>query len=149
MFRALCSHHQEVKIVLFSAWYHNSCRWPSGSQVERGLIKICILLFLIVRNIQEVWTLMCDNIGIFWNKSTSQDEEYYFNYVLGAPDREVFVLALWLCERSYRGIGIIMLDFSVVFVEMLGMRYAKRTQTETRWCHHKDLITLRAIKRAS
>ena len=34
MFRALCAHHQEVKIVLCSIWYHHTCRWPSGAQVE-------------------------------------------------------------------------------------------------------------------
>ena len=37
MFRALCAHHQEVKIVLYSIWYHQTCRWPSGAQVEIGL----------------------------------------------------------------------------------------------------------------
>ena len=37
MFRALCAHHQEVKIVLYSIWYHHTCRWPSGAQVERGV----------------------------------------------------------------------------------------------------------------
>ena len=25
MFRALCAHHQEVKIVLYSIWYHHTC----------------------------------------------------------------------------------------------------------------------------
>jgi len=35
MFRALCAHHQDVKIVLYSIWYHHTCRWPSGAQVER------------------------------------------------------------------------------------------------------------------
>jgi len=28
MFRALCAHHQEVKIVLYSTWCHHTCRWP-------------------------------------------------------------------------------------------------------------------------
>jgi len=37
MFRALCAHHQEVKIVLYSIWYRQTCRWPSGAQVEREL----------------------------------------------------------------------------------------------------------------
>ena len=37
MFRALCAHHQEFKIVLCSIWYHHTCRWPSRAQVERGL----------------------------------------------------------------------------------------------------------------
>jgi len=26
MFRALCAHHQEVKIVLYSIWYRHTCR---------------------------------------------------------------------------------------------------------------------------
>ena len=34
MFRALCAHHQEVKIVLYSIWYHHTCRWPPGAQVR-------------------------------------------------------------------------------------------------------------------
>jgi len=29
MFRALYDHHQEVKIVLYSIWYHQTFRWPS------------------------------------------------------------------------------------------------------------------------
>jgi len=29
MFRALCAHHQEVKIVLYSIRYHHTCRSPS------------------------------------------------------------------------------------------------------------------------
>jgi len=29
MFRALCAHHQEVKTVLYSLWYHHTYRWPS------------------------------------------------------------------------------------------------------------------------
>jgi len=27
MFRALCAHHQEVKIVSYSIWYHHTCKW--------------------------------------------------------------------------------------------------------------------------
>jgi len=38
MFRALCAHHQEVNIVLYSIWYRHNCRWPSGAQVERRLV---------------------------------------------------------------------------------------------------------------
>ena len=37
MFRALYTHHQEVKIVLYSIWYHHTCRWPFGAQIERTL----------------------------------------------------------------------------------------------------------------
>jgi len=36
-FEHCCADHQEVKIVLHSIWYHHTCRWPSGAQVERGL----------------------------------------------------------------------------------------------------------------
>ena len=36
MFRELCAHHQEVKIVLYSIWYHHICRWPFRARVERG-----------------------------------------------------------------------------------------------------------------
>jgi hypothetical protein len=55
MFRAPCAHRQEVKIVLYSLWYHHTYRWPSGAQVERGLctgwpptgddIRCCIIQF--------------------------------------------------------------------------------------------------------
>ena len=31
-FRAPCAHRQEVKIVLYSLWYHHTYRWPSGAQ---------------------------------------------------------------------------------------------------------------------
>ena len=36
MFRAPCAHCQEVKIILYSFWYHHTCRWPSRAQVETG-----------------------------------------------------------------------------------------------------------------
>jgi len=32
MFLAICTHHQEVKIVLYSIWYPHTCGWPSGAQ---------------------------------------------------------------------------------------------------------------------
>ena len=35
-FEHCCTHHQEVKIVLYSIWYHHTCTWPSGAQIERG-----------------------------------------------------------------------------------------------------------------
>jgi len=41
MFRALFAHHQEVKIVLYSIWYHHlTCWWPSGAQVD-SLLSTC------------------------------------------------------------------------------------------------------------
>jgi len=36
MFRALCAHHQEVKIVLYSIWYHHTCGWPSALNLCTG-----------------------------------------------------------------------------------------------------------------
>jgi len=33
-----CAYRQKGKIVLYSLWYHHTYRWPSGAQVERGLI---------------------------------------------------------------------------------------------------------------
>ena len=32
MFRAPCAHHQEVKIALYSLWYHHTYMWPSRAQ---------------------------------------------------------------------------------------------------------------------
>jgi len=40
MFRALCAHHQEVKTVLYSLWYHHTCRWLNRAQVERRLQRV-------------------------------------------------------------------------------------------------------------
>jgi len=37
MFRVPYAHQQEVKILLYSLWYHRTYRWPSRAQVERGL----------------------------------------------------------------------------------------------------------------
>jgi len=53
MFRALCAHHQEVKIVLYSIWYHHTCRWPSRAQVERGHSQ----------PVHETATYRCDDTG--------------------------------------------------------------------------------------
>jgi len=39
MFRALRAHHQEANIVLYSIWYHHTCRWPYRAQVERGVLS--------------------------------------------------------------------------------------------------------------
>jgi len=32
MFRTPCAHRQEVKIVLYSIWYHHTYRWPSRAR---------------------------------------------------------------------------------------------------------------------
>jgi len=54
MFRALCAHHQEVKIVLYSIWYCHTCRWPSGAQVEGRLVGIS-------QPVHRTATYRCDN----------------------------------------------------------------------------------------
>ena len=52
MFRAICAHRQEVKILLYSLWYHHTCRWPSGDAGKTlhtqklflfPLLSLCIL----------------------------------------------------------------------------------------------------------
>ena len=37
MFRAPCAHRQEVKIVLYSLWYHHTYRWPYRAQPVHGM----------------------------------------------------------------------------------------------------------------
>ena len=32
MFRAPCAHRQEVKMLLYSLWYHHTYRWPSRAR---------------------------------------------------------------------------------------------------------------------
>ena len=36
---SISAHHQEAKIVLYSFWYHHTYRWPSGAQVDRGVLS--------------------------------------------------------------------------------------------------------------
>jgi len=35
---SIFAHHREVKIALHNLWYHHTYRWPSRTQVERGLV---------------------------------------------------------------------------------------------------------------
>ena len=44
MFWALCAHHEEVKILLHSIWYHHTCMRPPRAQVERGHRRCCRLV---------------------------------------------------------------------------------------------------------
>jgi len=52
MARAQCAHHQEVKIVLYSIWYHHTYRWPSGAQVERIVLS---------QSVHRTATYRCDD----------------------------------------------------------------------------------------
>jgi len=36
MFRTPCDHRQEVKILLYSLWYHHTYMWPSRAQPVHG-----------------------------------------------------------------------------------------------------------------
>jgi len=51
MFRVLCAHHQEVKIVLYSIGYHHTCRWPSGAQVES--VVYCRLIGIFAKQLRN------------------------------------------------------------------------------------------------
>jgi len=37
-FRVLCAHHQVVKLYYTASGNATLCRWPSGAQVDRGLL---------------------------------------------------------------------------------------------------------------
>jgi len=39
-----CAHHQEVKIVLHSLWYHHTYRWPSRAR-DRGSTVVKVLCY--------------------------------------------------------------------------------------------------------
>jgi hypothetical protein len=34
-----CAHHQEVKIALYSLWYHHTYRWPSRARERGGFVN--------------------------------------------------------------------------------------------------------------
>jgi len=38
MFRALCAHHQEVKIVLYSIWYHHTLQ---VAETDESSLNLC------------------------------------------------------------------------------------------------------------
>jgi len=49
MFRAPCAHHQEVKTVLYSIWYHytETSEWSKINKIqfykyEHIVVKICV-----------------------------------------------------------------------------------------------------------
>jgi len=42
MFRTLRAHHQEVKIVLYSILYHQTCRWPYTVTYMCDYTRCCI-----------------------------------------------------------------------------------------------------------
>jgi len=48
MFRALCAHHKEVNIVLYSIWYHHTCSTerPFASVISPLLVLVLVLVVL-------------------------------------------------------------------------------------------------------
>jgi len=68
-FEHCCAHHQEVKIMLYSIWYHHTCRWPSGAQVER---RFCATSWLSTRI-----TLRC---------TVSKTSKFVYRSFLGVVD---------------------------------------------------------------
>ena len=62
MFRALCAHHQEVKIVLYSIWYHHT-----GTVItpEKFIHKYyCYVLIFIEMYFSNVRPLACFSVTI-------------------------------------------------------------------------------------
>jgi len=45
MFRAPCADRQEVKIVLYSLWYHHTYRWPSHARDSHNKFISCLYMF--------------------------------------------------------------------------------------------------------
>ena len=66
MFRAPCAHHQEVKTVLYSIWYHytETSEWSKINKIqfykyEHIVVKICVWIFrlwLITKIILQIYT---------------------------------------------------------------------------------------------
>jgi len=48
MFRALCTHHQEVKIVLYSTWYHHTetSEWSKISNIQFHKYEHIVVKFM-------------------------------------------------------------------------------------------------------
>ena len=70
MFRALCAHHQGVKIVLYSIWYRHTCRWPSRAQPVQGMrctiskTSKFVSLMLRVRLRARLFYYFCHNLQL-------------------------------------------------------------------------------------
>jgi len=57
-----CAHQQAVRITLHSLWYHHTYRWPSGAQVERGLVGIPLAFQPVLSQpVHETATYRCDD----------------------------------------------------------------------------------------
>jgi len=84
MFRALCAHHQEVKIVLYSIWYHHTCRWPSGAHVERVLSLLVLDSFSIFHSPLS-YLRPYILLNIFPSKISTACSSFFVNVHASAP----------------------------------------------------------------
>ena len=68
MLQALCAHHQVVKIVLYSIWYHHTCRWPVHRLREDFLSSLFLKIWgtqLFQNIVSNVWlalSIICSSI---------------------------------------------------------------------------------------
>ena len=48
MFRALCAHHQEIKIVLYSIWYHHTVtsEWSKITKIQFNKYEHMVVEFM-------------------------------------------------------------------------------------------------------
>ena len=60
MFRALCVHHQEVKIVLYSIWYHHTetSEWSKITKIYK--VAVCIYLYIHSHETQQLYIISSD-----------------------------------------------------------------------------------------
>ena len=60
MFRALCAHHKEVNIVLYSIWYHHTCSTerPFASVISPLLVLVLVLVVLRWLITKIVWWVL-------------------------------------------------------------------------------------------
>ena len=55
MFRAPCAHYQEVKLVLYSLWYHQNSIWPSRAWDSQIEVRKADNLTTILCRCHEIW----------------------------------------------------------------------------------------------
>ena len=93
MFRALCAHHQEVKIVLYNIWYNHTRRWLSGVQcapdghlqsvllVEKYKPFSSFLMFICGPHI-VIYLMFCGlRIVIYLRINNRQDALFYSQFI--------------------------------------------------------------------
>ena len=65
MFRALCAHHLEVKIVLYSIWYHHTALYSVMTSVTQFVHKFCYYVPIFIElYFSNFRTLACVSVMI-------------------------------------------------------------------------------------